>query len=585
MDKIGMGRGVLLLLAAVIIAVVIAGSVLLTDLNRETQKETIRQVIPDISEKDLEDLATRPVYAAYGRVQKNQDLDAILRSADPDLEERHFFYPEGPVFGYSINRLDCIMVYLDEEAAINRTTTDEIYGVIESHARAGGTNTTPVLFVRTLQITLDTTLLRPERASAQPTPREGTPYLDIHSAGDQSVLLYPEDERYPAIEAECRTLIGGINAQIKTSYTRDDLAAMKRNGTYVALHFTDPTTFETRHIVDGSPRQITISEAVFFLDREEERNMVITPGQSGSSAVWTTSHDRATLRKMAVSALIDKGHSGTSSGKNFTYTSVPLPPVPEKVVLYTVVKPEITAENVSTMAERTGLRGTVREADGQFILSDSPYSLEVHRQSGRIALIDISRWMMPNARDLPANLPPDERAAEIAAQYLTDAGLMTSDAVPCGVEHPRIVTSNENGEVVGIAYEAVQISYCRTIDGRPVVGSEMMVDIGGGGDVLHVYRIWRDYAPGEEIAIITPQEALEELKVLGVPADPMRRQTVEITAIGLGYYEAGATEDPTYLVPVYIFRGTVTDGSTETPFVRYVAASPEFRGEIPWTKS
>ncbi|WP_298665723.1 hypothetical protein, partial [uncultured Methanofollis sp.] len=175
MDKNGMGGGVLLLLAAVIIAVVIAGSVLLTDLSKEKQKETIRQVIPEISEKDLEDLSSRPVYAAYGRVQKNLSLDTIIRSADPDLEERHFFHPEGPVFGYSINHLDCIMVYLDEEAAVNRTTTDEIYGVIESHARAGGTNTTPVLFVRTPQITPDTTIQRPERASTQPTPREGTP--------------------------------------------------------------------------------------------------------------------------------------------------------------------------------------------------------------------------------------------------------------------------------------------------------------------------------------------------------------------------------------------------------------------------
>lgn len=585
MDKNGMGRKKLLLLAMAIFMVVIIGSALLINMDRETHKEAIRQVIPEISEKDLEDLAARQVYAAYGQVQKDQDLDAILRSADPDLEERHFFYPEGPVFGYSTNHLDCIMVYLDEEAAVNRTTTDEIYGVIESRARAAGTNNTPVLFVRTLQITPDTTLQRPERASAQTTPREGTPYLDIHGAGGLSVLLYPEDGRYSTIDAECREVIGGINAQIKTSYTRDDLAAMKRNGTYVALHFSHPTTFETSYIVDGAPLNITITEAVFFLDREEERNMVITPGQSGSSAVWTTSHDRTTLRKLAVSALIDEGRGSTTSGKNLTYTSVPFPPVPEKVVLYTVVKPEITAENVSAMAERMGLKGTVREADGQFVISDSPYSLEVHRQSGRVALIDIPRWMMPNARDLPAYLPTDEKATEIAAQYLKDAGLMPPDAVPCGVEHPRVVTTNENGEVVGIAYEAVQVSYCRTIDGRPVVGSEMTVDVGGGGDVLHVYRVWRDFAAGEEIAIITPQDALEELKVIGVPADPMRRQTVEITGIELSYYEAGATEDPDHLVPVYIFRGVVTDGSTETPFVRYVVASPEFRGEVPWVKS
>lgn len=276
------------------------------------------------------------------------------------------------------------------------------------------------------------------------------------------------------------------------------------------------------------------------------------------------------------------GGMKSTSNANLTYTvSVPFPSTPEQVTLYKSVKPEITAELVSSMAEKMGLEGTVRESYDQMLLSDEPYSLEVHMKSGRVALIDIPRWMNPNDKDLPSNLPSDEKAIEIATRYLEKTGLASPDATLCDVDHPQIVKQNENGEVIGIAFEDVLVSYSRTIDGRPVVGSKLTVEVGGGGDILNVYKLWRDYVPQEEIPIITPEEALEELKVAGV-AEGL---SVDITGIELGYYEAPATREPTHLVPVYIFTGKVLDGTgEETSFVRYVPASPEFREEVPAVK-
>jgi hypothetical protein len=137
----------------------------------------------------------------------------------------------------------------------------------------------------------------------QPTPRNDTTYFDIHPAGGQSVLLYPEDERYQAIDAECRKLIECIDAQVKTGFSPDELAAMKRNNTYVALHFPQPTTFETRYIVDGSPRNITIDEAVFILDMEYE-DTIITPSPTGTG-VWETSRDSGTLRDLIAPVLAE----------------------------------------------------------------------------------------------------------------------------------------------------------------------------------------------------------------------------------------------------------------------------------------
>lgn len=272
----------------------------------------------------------------------------------------------------------------------------------------------------------------------------------------------------------------------------------------------------------------------------------------------------------------------SAGNTNGTYTvSAALPSVPEQIALYAVVKPEVTAESVTSVAKKMGLNGTVREADEQMLLSDDPYSLEVNMRSGRVALIDIPRWMNPNDKDLPANLPSDEKAIEIATTYLKEKGLMPEDAVQCGVSHPQIVRSDESGKVTGVAFEDVQVSYSRTIDGRPVVGSELTVEVGGGGDILNVYKLWRDYTSEKEIAIITPEEALNELQSAGIPGDA---QTAKITEVALGYYEAQAMDDPAYLVPVYIFKGDTQEDGTETPFVRYVPASPEVEGILPETK-
>ncbi|QYZ79153.1 hypothetical protein E2N92_06760 [Methanofollis formosanus] len=159
MDKPPLRRGKIFILVAVVLVAVVIVSVLLIDQNREAQieeqKEAIRHVIPGISENDLDSLLSRQVYAAYGQIRKGQNLPVTLKAADADLEDQHFFYPDGPVFGYGINYLGCIMIFLDENASADRETIDEIYQIIESHANATGTGNTPVLFVRAPQIQPD----------------------------------------------------------------------------------------------------------------------------------------------------------------------------------------------------------------------------------------------------------------------------------------------------------------------------------------------------------------------------------------------------------------------------------------------
>lgn len=170
---------------------------------------------------------------------------------------------------------------------------------------------------RTTQDPRETVPQNQENLSAQPepdvhdTPPEGTPYLDIGDAAGRSILFSPDDQRYPAIEAECCERIRCINAQIKTGFSRAELDAMKRNGTYVAITFSEPTTFVTSYIVDGSPREITIDGMVSFLDLKDwSENDIITPAQGGPG-VWHTSRDCGELRDLVAPILRElQGENG-----------------------------------------------------------------------------------------------------------------------------------------------------------------------------------------------------------------------------------------------------------------------------------
>lgn len=105
----------------------------------------IRDVVPDISDADLDTLLTSDICAAYGRVENGQNLLVVLQAAGPDLKP--YFHPEGPIFCYGVTYPGCIEIDLTAGEGANHGTTDEIYQLIDRHGRELGINNTPVIFV------------------------------------------------------------------------------------------------------------------------------------------------------------------------------------------------------------------------------------------------------------------------------------------------------------------------------------------------------------------------------------------------------------------------------------------------------
>jgi len=263
-----------------------------------------------------------------------------------------------------------------------------------------------------------------------------------------------------------------------------------------------------------------------------------------------------------------------------------LPSAPDKLMVYISKRPEVEREEVALLAKRLGLTGNVSEVSDEFILTDGQYHFEVNKKSGRVAYTDASRWMIGNDKDKPSNLPSDDEAIDIARKFLIDKGLMPDDAVLCRVSHPRIVAINKTGDVIGVGFEDVKVSFTREVNGLPVVGagSKIDVEVGGGGDVISVYKVWREYVPYKEFSIITPEEAFEKLKKVGIFTGIKDVETASIDKVYLGYYTKSASEEQTYLQPVYVFVGEAKGDNETRKFVQYIPAAPELGMELPGVK-
>ncbi len=251
-----------------------------------------------------------------------------------------------------------------------------------------------------------------------------------------------------------------------------------------------------------------------------------------------------------------------------------LPEVPKKLEIYECVEPNVTLSYVSSVAKRLNMNGHPREAFDEFVLTDGKFHLEINVKSGRISYIDTSRWMVGNNVDKPSNSPSSEEAIKIATKFLRKKGFMPDDAVFRGVTHPKVVAMNGEGKVIGIGFEDVRVSFARKINGLPVVGagSKLDVEIGGKGDVICFYKVWRTVRPYKKCPIITPEQALEKLKEVGIFTGIKDVGRAEICKVYLGYYAKPTSEKQKYLLPVYVFEGYVKGRNKVEAFRQYIPA-------------
>ena len=257
-----------------------------------------------------------------------------------------------------------------------------------------------------------------------------------------------------------------------------------------------------------------------------------------------------------------------------------LPVIPDKIMVYKVKKPEVTAEKVTALAETLGLIGDVSEDANRCIVKHDSLELEVLKASGRLFYRDSSK--IYGDINNPPNLPLKETAIKSAKKFLSDNGLMPADA-----EFSKVVTDTAEiarkdpatGDVSTEKIDLVmQVIFDRKINGFPVVGagSKLKVYIGNNGDVVGVYKCWREYEPYKQFTILTPSQALERLREKGIHR-VITGEEVKVKEVYLAYYAEPSPEDQEYFQPVYVFEVDIGRGEIVE---EYIPAIPEIEPKI-----
>lgn len=259
---------------------------------------------------------------------------------------------------------------------------------------------------------------------------------------------------------------------------------------------------------------------------------------------------------------------------------VALPETPDKIMVYKVKRPEVTAEKVTTLAETLGLIGDVSEDANRCIVKEDSIELEVLKASGRLFYGDSSK--IYGDINNPPNLPLKETAIKSAKEFLSANGLMPADAEFSKVVTDTAETARKDPDTGDVSTEKIdlvtQVIFDRKINDFPVVGagSKLKAYVGNNGDVVGVYKCWREYEPYKQFTIITPSQALERLREKGIHR--VTGEEVKVRGVYLAYYAEPSPDDQEYLQPVYVFEVSIGKGKIVK---EYIPAIPEIVPTLP----
>ncbi len=255
-----------------------------------------------------------------------------------------------------------------------------------------------------------------------------------------------------------------------------------------------------------------------------------------------------------------------------------LPRYPEQTMVYKTVDSVVSKDDALKIAERFGMSGAVEESGGRikcYVVKNEPYTFEIEKEAGYMTYTWNDRYSGVDPRDRPENLPTDEECRKIAETFLTSHGLMPEGAAYSGISHGKGSAFNVAKNISIATYKDTCVHFTDTLSGYPVAGSGIYATVGGGGDILKVGKRWRDAEPYKEFPILSPEEAIEELKQTGVVTTVGSPKKAVVEEIKLCYYASPPRDEQPYLKPTYSIRGTVEGENGTGTFFQYVPAVPE----------
>jgi hypothetical protein len=240
----------------------------------------------------------------------------------------------------------------------------------------------------------------------------------------------------------------------------------------------------------------------------------------------------------------------------------------KNVLIYKTLPLIVTNETTLDYAKKFNVTGTLRS--GQVIQSkDLRYGVEISKKSGTVRYQDFKR---PNVQmDAPQTLPTDDEAVKIATQFLKERDLYPEGVIDVTPVRENAYTSGKGDEIY---YGQIGVWYRRLLNNMKVEGTQLVVYVGGNGDITGYYANWRNYEPIKEYPITSSQEAFNKLKIEGVAVGMNDSDAaVSIDDVYLAYQTTAGAYSEDYLKPVWVFKGNViVDGKSVMPVEAYIPA-------------
>lgn len=272
--------------------------------------------------------------------------------------------------------------------------------------------------------------------------------------------------------------------------------------------------------------------------------------------------------------ILDPSASGSSDtagrvSHNLVMQSSAANPSEESVLIYKTQPPDINKETTLALAKKFDVSGNLR-GETTVQSKDLTYYVTVTKKSGSVSYRNQDR---PNINmDSPDKLPSDDEAVLIATKFLKDRDLYPEGAM---VTPPRREYTYSSNNV--ITYGRICVWFNRTLNGLKVEGTQLVVYVGGNGDVIGYLANWRNYTPYQEYPIIPQQDAFDQLKKQGIGVGMNEKDaSVSIENAYLAYQTTPGAYAEDYLQPVWVFKGNViVNGKSVEPVEEYIPALVE----------
>jgi len=145
---------------------------------------------------------------------------------------------------------------------------------------------------------------------------------------------------------------------------------------------------------------------------------------------------------------------------------------------------------------------------------------------------------------------------------------------------PRVVNNTgvsftRSGERISESKTNVVI-YPQLINGLPVFNAQLNVEVDSDGNIIGLFKNWREYTAYKEISLKSPEDAFNEFRTRGLENKEGIPEKVYVTNVSIGYRMQQSGDMGEYLQPVYIFEGyTQLDDSIEPFEPAVIAANKE----------